>query len=66
MARTFNCGVGMVAVVGAENGAGVVADLERAGEQAFAIGDVRDGPRGCTVRGTGWCASEPWSAAHNA
>ena len=65
MARTFNCGVGMVAVVASDDAAGVVADLERTGEQAFVIGDVRKGGRGCTVSGTGWRAPGPWSATHN-
>jgi phosphoribosylformylglycinamidine cyclo-ligase len=67
MARTFNCGVGMVLSVAADDVASVTADLTAAGESVFAIGDIRKGQRGCTVSGSMdvWSAREAWSASHN-
>ncbi|HEU4968725.1 phosphoribosylformylglycinamidine cyclo-ligase [Sphingomonas sp.] len=66
MARTFNCGVGMVAVVAPEQADGVKAALEAAGETVFVIGRVEAGPRGCTVVGSdeAWSAREAWEAKH--
>ncbi len=66
MARTFNCGVGMVLAVAADDVAGVISDLEAAGETAFVVGAVEAGPRGCTVQGSGevWSARENWEAVH--
>ena len=66
MARTFNCGIGMVAAVRPEDADAVTAALEQAGETVFRIGDVREGTRGCTVRGSGetWSARADWSATH--
>jgi phosphoribosylformylglycinamidine cyclo-ligase len=40
MLRTFNCGVGMIAVVAAQEADKVVAALKDAGEAAFKIGDI--------------------------
>ena len=40
MARTFNTGVGMVAVVSKENVAQVVEELEAAGEKVYRIGSL--------------------------
>jgi phosphoribosylformylglycinamidine cyclo-ligase len=67
MARTFNCGVGMVVVVSSEH-ADVAERLEGAGETVFEIGRIEEGPRGCTVRGQAgtWGSREDWSATHNA
>jgi phosphoribosylformylglycinamidine cyclo-ligase len=61
MARTFNCGVGMAVIVG-----GAMRDLF--GDDAFEIGTIEAGPRGCTVRGAAgtWDWPEDWSATHNA
>ena len=44
--RTFNCGIGMVACVGADNAALAVSFLERQGETVFRIGRIaaHDGP----------------------
>ena len=66
MARTFNCGVGMVLVVAAEVAAQVQADLIAVGEQVFVIGAVEQGPRGCTVSGADevWSARGAWEASH--
>jgi phosphoribosylformylglycinamidine cyclo-ligase len=68
MARTFNCGVGMAAIVGADQANDVRPRLEGAGETVFEIGRVEAGQRGCTVRGSAgtWNSPEDWSATHNA
>jgi len=68
MARTFNCGVGMVLAVPAELAREVAAELEAAGEAVMHIGEVTEGPRGCTVRGAAgtWDTQEAWSATHEA
>ena len=68
MARTFNCGIGMVAVVAAGDVAGVTAALEAAGETVFRIGVIEVGKRGCTVFGSdeAWSAREAWSATFEA
>ena len=67
MARTFNCGVGMVAVVTADAAAGVTAALTEAGETVFTIGSIAAGDRGCTVHGPAetWGARAAWSATHH-
>ena len=68
MARTFNCGIGMVLAVAEERVATVRSALEAAGEQVHAIGRIEAGPRGCTVRGSAgtWSAREDWAASHSA
>jgi phosphoribosylformylglycinamidine cyclo-ligase len=68
MARTFNCGVGMVLAVPAELAREVAAELEAEGEDVMRIGEVIEGPRGCTVRGSAgtWSAKSDWSATHEA
>jgi phosphoribosylformylglycinamidine cyclo-ligase len=68
MARTFNCGVGMAAIVAADNLPIVLSELEGAGQKPFEIGRIEEGPRGCTVRGqTGtWSSAKDWAATHNA
>ncbi|MGB3712018.1 MAG: phosphoribosylformylglycinamidine cyclo-ligase [Erythrobacter sp.] len=67
LARTFNCGVGMVLAVADADMAGVTQRLENAGETVHRIGDVVAGERGCTVRGDSgtWGASEAWEATHS-
>jgi phosphoribosylformylglycinamidine cyclo-ligase len=57
MARTFNCGIGMVAIVGEDQRGAVAAALETAGETVFEIGRIEGGQRGCTVCGPGWSAT---------
>ncbi|MFW2831078.1 phosphoribosylformylglycinamidine cyclo-ligase [Sphingomonas sp. ID0503] len=66
MARTFNCGIGMAAVVSPDVADDVIRALEEAGETAFAIGRIEAGARGCTVRGSAetWSARSAWSASH--
>ncbi|MFM5954541.1 MAG: phosphoribosylformylglycinamidine cyclo-ligase [Novosphingobium sp.] len=66
MARTFNCGIGMVLAVSADEVATLQADLEAAGETVFVIGAIEAGPRGCTVQGSAevWSAREAWEATH--
>ncbi len=67
MARTFNCGIGMVIAVAADDVAHVTGALETAGETVHTIGHVFAGAKGCTVSGTGdtWSAMGDWSATHN-
>ena len=67
MARTFNCGVGMVLFVREEDVTSVTAALSAAGESVVRIGHVASGVKGCTVSGSveTWSAQEAWSATHN-
>ena len=67
MARTFNCGIGMVLVVNPMHAGDVVAALEGAGETVFRIGAIEAGARGCTVQGSrdAWSARDAWTATHN-
>jgi phosphoribosylformylglycinamidine cyclo-ligase len=66
MARTFNCGVGMVLAVSADKVAAVTERLEAAGETVFPVGRIDAGEKGCTVRGSveTWSAKSDWSATH--
>ena len=67
MARTFNCGLGMVLVVAEADVAEVTAALEAAGETVHRIGDIAAGEKGCTVSGSAetWSAQGDWTATHN-
>jgi phosphoribosylformylglycinamidine cyclo-ligase len=51
MYRTFNCGIGMVAIVPAAHAAAAVRLLAAHGESAQIIGEVRSGERGVVVHG---------------
>ena len=66
MARTFNCGVGMVLAVAADKVANVTQRLEAAGETVVTVGRIAAGEKGCTVRGSveTWSAKSEWSATH--
>jgi phosphoribosylformylglycinamidine cyclo-ligase len=66
MARTFNCGIGMVAIVAKEKVTMVTEALQAAGETVFSIGTISEGPRGCTVKGSDetWGGRGSWSATH--
>ncbi|MEO6360428.1 MAG: phosphoribosylformylglycinamidine cyclo-ligase [Sphingomicrobium sp.] len=66
MARTFNCGIGMVVIVAAQEAEAVISALTAAGETVHNIGTVEAGERGCTVRGPAgsWGSTDQWSATH--
>jgi phosphoribosylformylglycinamidine cyclo-ligase len=49
MYRTFNCGVGMVAIVPAANAQAAVDLLNARGETASVIGEVRKGSGGVVI-----------------
>jgi phosphoribosylformylglycinamidine cyclo-ligase len=68
MARTFNCGIGMVAIVAAGEVEAVAQELEQAGETVHRIGRIESGKRGCTVRGPAgsWGSDEDWTSSHYA
>ncbi|WP_375426814.1 phosphoribosylformylglycinamidine cyclo-ligase [uncultured Sphingomonas sp.] len=65
-ALTFNCGIGMAVIVGADEAKSVAAALEATGETVFTIGRIEAGARGCTVRGSveTWSARADWTATH--
>ena len=50
MYRTFNCGIGMVVIVGAQDAAAAVKLLTAQGEIASVIGEVRRGDRGVVIQ----------------
>jgi phosphoribosylformylglycinamidine cyclo-ligase len=66
-ARTFNCGIGMVLLVAADDVKDVSEQLAIAGETVFEIGRIEAGERGCTVAGPAesWSSREAWSATHH-
>jgi phosphoribosylformylglycinamidine cyclo-ligase len=68
MARTFNCGIGMAAIVATGEAEAVARALEQAGETVHRIGRIQSGKRGCTVRGPAgsWGSDEDWTASHYA
>ena len=51
MYRTFNCGIGMIAIVPAASAAAAVQLLAARGETAAVIGEVRAGGRGVIIDG---------------
>jgi len=67
LARTFNCGIGMIAIVRDDDAAEVIQRLEQAGETVHRIGRIEPGQAGCTVRGSAgnWSSREDWSASHH-
>ncbi len=66
MARTFNCGVGMVLALDASDVEALIETLEAAGETVLRIGTIEEDERGCTVRGSAgtWGADAAWEARH--
>jgi len=68
MARTFNCGIGMVLAVADADVAAVTDALIAAGETVHRVGTIRAGTRGCTVSGSveTWSARAAWDAGHDA
>lgn len=67
MARTFNCGIGMVIAVDEADVASVTAELEASGETIYRIGHIAGGAKGCTVSGSAdtWSAMADWTATHH-
>lgn len=63
MATSFNCGVGMVAVIDADNEKTMLNELKQAGEDAWSIGHIEHGPEGCIVTGKSgtWGQESNWS-----
>lgn len=51
MQRTFNCGIGMVAIVRASDAAAAIERLTQSGERAQIIGEVRAGDQGVVITG---------------
>ena len=49
MYRTFNCGIGMIAVVPRDKAAAAISLLNARGEKATLIGEVRKGTRGVVI-----------------
>ena len=49
MYRTFNCGIGMIAVVPKEQASQAVTLLTAHGESAQVIGEIRAGTRGVVI-----------------
>ncbi len=66
MARTFNCGIGMVVIVSSDEAEAVTAALTAADETVHTIGRIEAGTHGCTVRGSAgtWSARANWTATH--
>ncbi len=66
MARTFNCGVGMVVVVASENSQAAQDMLRANGEDVIVIGQMKDshGPARCNINGVAgtWGSVSDWSA----
>ena len=65
MARTFNCGIGMVAVVAAEEARAVSASFAAEGETVFTIGAVTHRAEGAAAvvlnrADEAWGADEAW------
>ena len=67
MARTFNCGIGMVVIAAEDEAEAVAAALAGAGETVFTIGRVEQGRKGCTVSGSAesWFARADWTTTHH-
>ena len=66
MARTFNCGLGMVLAVDPGDVEALTTTLETAGETVLQVGTIGEGPRGCTVKGAAgvWGSRNAWRAEH--
>jgi phosphoribosylformylglycinamidine cyclo-ligase len=75
MVRTFNCGIGMIAIVSQDDLPQFAIGHASAEETYWQIGRIEAGQRGCTVSGPGYSGvgtptwggnPEGWSATHHA
>lgn len=66
MARTFNCGIGMVAIVGKDHSQDAIRLFEDHGEMVYAIGEIvaGEGSPVCKVSGSAgtWGSASDWHA----
>jgi phosphoribosylformylglycinamidine cyclo-ligase len=46
---TFNMGIGLMVVAGADEAAGILSTLDRLGEQAWLIGEIKKGEKRVTL-----------------
>ncbi len=62
MAKTFNCGMGMILAVSPENVDSVLQSLPN--EEASIVGEIITGEKGCSVSGSGgtWGSQQDWEA----
>ena len=68
LARTFNCGIGMVAIVREQNAPPKSpSGSRRRVKRSTASAAIEAGQAGCTVKGSAgtWSAREDWSASHH-
>lgn len=67
MAKTFNCGIGMVLAVSPDNADDVMHALIDANEKATIIGEIIADTKGCTVTGSAgkWASHSDWRCTHN-
>ena len=68
MARTFNCGIGMAVIVDSAETDAIIELLDPYQmDDAFEIGRIEEGARGCTVTGPAgrWGSAEAWTATHH-
>ena len=49
MYNTYNMGIGMVLAVDAQDAGRTAEAVKAAGEQAYVIGEIRDGEKGVTL-----------------
>ena len=68
MARTFNCGIGMVLAVAPGHVEALCETLGTAGEAPRLIGRIEAGRKGCDVHGAAgrWGSGTAWTASHDA
>lgn len=66
MARTFNCGIGMVVVVSKDNVQNAISILTQNGETVFSVGEIVEGNGAPVCKITGragtWGSDTDWSA----
>ncbi len=64
MAKTFNCGMGMILAVSPENVDSVMQSLSDANEKATIVGEIVTGEKGCSVSGSGgtWGSDHVWES----